>query len=139
METSPSIITGFALLVILSMIASQIGLSASGIGFIRSYQPSARYCVQKIIERSIRLTCSQTTDQPLIENQQIDLLVCIDDLSEISVCFCNVKFVQKLRHPDVAYRLELAAGSISERTRNVGLAVTGCAAVMLYLLPDSDL
>lgn len=52
METSPSIMTGYAVLTILSMIASEIGLSLFGSELIRSYQPSVWYCVQKIIDRS---------------------------------------------------------------------------------------
>lgn len=54
MDTSPSIITGYAVLTILSIIASEIGLSLSGSELMRSYQPSVWYCVQKIIDRSMR-------------------------------------------------------------------------------------
>lgn len=38
-----------------SIIASETGLSVSGLELIRGYQPSGSYCVQKIIERSQRM------------------------------------------------------------------------------------
>src|SRR5699024_5762327 len=49
-ETRPSTSTSEALWIMRSILASETGLSASGLGSILVYQPSDSYCVQKIVD-----------------------------------------------------------------------------------------
>lgn len=62
MEIFPFTSMIYELLIIRSMIASAIGLSCSGSGLIRSYQPSGSYCVQKIVDPCL-VRCSMISKE----------------------------------------------------------------------------
>ena len=51
------------------------------------------------LEQIVGFIWCQTSDQPLVKNQQIDLLVGFDRLLELIGGFCIAKLIKKLRHP----------------------------------------
>ena len=67
----------------------------------------------------------QHTDEPLINYEQVDFLVAFDGFSERSGSLGDIEFVQKLRHTDILYGFEFAAGRIPKSTGKIGLAGTG--------------
>ena len=66
----------------------------------------------------------QRTNQPLVQDQQIFLLVGFKHLFQRTAAAGNTQFIQQFRHTDVLHLLEAAAGCIAQSAGNVGLAIT---------------
>ena len=67
---------------------------------------------------------SETPDQPLVKNKQIDLLVGFDHLFELIVCLGVAKFIKKLRHSYIPHREMLPASRLAKRTGKICLSVS---------------
>lgn len=90
-----------------SMIASEMGLPESGLGSMRVYQPSDWYWVQKIIERwpwpprfpaGRRTLGRERPDEPLVQDQQVHLLVGGQTFLQLASAAGNTQLVEELRH-----------------------------------------
>ena len=76
------------------------------------------------LQHIVRFLRRQRTNQPLVQNQQVFLLVRFKYFFQRAVAAGNAQFIQQFRHTDILYLLKAAAGRISQGTGNVGLAVT---------------
>ena len=65
----------------------------------------------------------QGTDQPFVENQQFNLLVGLNSLSEGATALGNIQIIQQFRHPDVADGFEFPAGGITQSIAEVGFSI----------------
>ena len=66
---------------------------------------------------------SQTANQPLIKNQQINLLVRLNDFSKFAVHLGNTQLIQKFRYLDISYCFEPAESGVTECTDDLCLTV----------------
>ena len=88
------------------------------------------------LKQIVGLLRSETSDQPLVKNQQIDLLVCFDHLLELIVCLGVAKLIKQLRHSYIPHREMLPASRLAKRTGKLCLSVPARALeddVMLVL------
>ena len=70
----------------------------------------------------------QWTDQPFIQDQQVNLTVCFDYFLECAGSFRYTQFFQKCRETDVADCLKFAAGCIPKGACDVGFPSSAGAA-----------
>ena len=76
------------------------------------------------LKQIVGLLRSETPDQPLVKNQQIDLLVGFDRLLEFIGGFCIAKLIKKLRHPYVPDCQMLPASRFSKSAGKICLSVS---------------
>ena len=75
------------------------------------------------LKQIVGLLRSETSDQPLVKNQQIDLLVCFDHLLELIVCLGVAKLIKQLRHSYIPHREMLPASRLAKRTGKICLSI----------------
>ena len=66
---------------------------------------------------------SETSDQPFVKNQQINLLACFDHLLELIVCLGVAKLIKQLRHPYIPHREMLTTSRLAKRTGKICLSI----------------
>lgn len=104
---------------ILSIIASEVGLSFIVRIRVDAFVPAFRMklCTEdhrtfnshfNDLQQVVYLIHRQFSDQPFVENQQVDISICFYDLAEITVCVGDAQFIKKLRHAiPIQYRREI--------------------------------
>ena len=75
------------------------------------------------LEQIVGLLGSETPDQPLVKNQQIDLLVGFDHLLELIVCLGLAKLIKQLGHPYIPHREMLPASRLTKRAGKICLSI----------------
>lgn len=78
-------------------------------------------------QQVVGLLWRERPDEPLVQDQQVNLLVGGQTFLQLAAASGNTQLVEKLRHTDIANLLEAAAGGVVQGTGNVGLAVAGGA------------
>ena len=95
------------------------------------------------LKQIVGLLRIETSDQPLVKNQQINLLVGFDHLLELIVCLGVAKLIKQLRHSYIPHREMLPASRLAKRTGKICLSVPACSleddvVFVLYVLTGRE-